>query len=401
VTVLRSRTVRLPVAPDLLDVLPALAGASVWVRGGDGFIAWGDAARIDPGAGEDRFVRAASELRALFGAAQSDDEVVRPGTGPLALMSFTFDPMSEGSRIVVPAFVIGRAADAAWITVTAPADGLAPSPVVSSGSSGWSSSGEREFTQAVVRARSEIRARWLAKVVLARTETTHAASPFDVRAIVRALASAFPQCFTFAFEGLVGASPEMLVRRIGSTVESLVLAGTARRGETPAQDEGFGAALVASEKERSEHSFAADSARDVMELVCSDLKVDAEPWLLRLANVQHLATSLRGELTESLSALEIAGKLHPTAAVCGVPSTDALAIIRSYEGFERGRYAGPIGWMDARGDGEIALAIRCAEIDGADARLFAGNGIVAGSDPDAELAETKLKLRAMQQAMGL
>ncbi len=143
------------------------------------------------------------------------------------------------------------------------------------------------------------------------------------------------------------------------------------------------------------------SARDVLELVCDELKVDAEPWLLRLANVQHLATSLRGELVRPLSALEIAGKLHPTAAVCGVPSTDALAIIRSYEGFDRGRYAGPVGWMDARGDGEVAIALRCAEIDGSRARLFAGNGIVADSDPDEELAETKLKLRAMQNAMRL
>lgn len=399
-TRIASRTMRVPAAP-LLDTVPAVASAIVWIRDGEGMVAWGEAARIDPGTGPDRFERASAALRALFERTDADDPVAAPGTGPVAFASFTFDPETPGSRVVVPSIVVGRSGDDVWMTVTAPL-GSQPAPVTPGGTPGaWATSGEREFTRAVTRARAEIRAGWLAKVVLARCDRVDAAEPFDMPRIVRALAAAYPECFTFSFEGLVGASPEMLVRRRGSTVESLVLAGSMRRGRDPDEDELIGGQLQASAKERSEHAFAAASARDVLELVCDDLKADAEPWLLRLANVQHLATSLRGELEEPLTALDLAGKLHPTAAVCGVPATDALAIIRSYEGFDRGRYSGPIGWVDARGDGEMAIALRCAEIEGSSARLFAGNGIVAESDPDEELEETKLKLRAMQQAMGL
>jgi menaquinone-specific isochorismate synthase len=401
VTKLRSKTVRVPSGAALLDAAPSVDGAIVWTRGGDGMVAFGEAARFDPGAGAERFVRAAHELESIFRSAEIEDDVRRPGTGPVAFLSFTFDPDTHGSRIVIPSFVMGRAGDDAWATITAPA-GAQPVPhEAQTDTSTWTTSGEQAFTRAVARARGEIRAGWLAKVVLARCDVVDANQPFDVARIVRALAGAYPECFTFSFDGLVGSSPEMLVRRMQSTIESLVLAGSYPRGATQHDDERLGAELAASAKQRSEHAFAAASAKDVLELICSDLKVDAEPWLLKLANVQHLATSLKGELIESPTALEIAGKLHPTAAVCGVPSTDALQIIRSYEGFDRGRYAGPIGWVDHNGDGEIAIALRCAEIHRSKARLFAGNGIVADSEPDDELAETKLKLKAMQNAMGL
>lgn len=394
-----SRTVRIDAAVDLVSVLRSVPGF-VWIREGDGFIAWGEAARIDPGTGSDRFVRAASMTEELLSRAVVSDEVRLPGSGPVAFASFSFDPMTDGSRIVVPAAMIWRSGDDAWITMTGTPSALedAISPAAEH-SAAWGALGEQAWIRAVARVRDQIRGGWLSKVVLAREVSS--AGSFDVRAIVRALGERFPSCYTFAFDGLVGASPELLVRRIGSRVESLVLAGTARRGRDSNEDEELGRALFASSKERSEHSLAVDTVRDVLSLVCADLKLEEDPSLLRLANVQHLATHVLGELADRLTALELAGQLHPTAAVCGVPASDAMALIRSLEGFDRGRYAGPIGWVDASGDGEFAIALRCAEISGDVARLFAGNGIVADSDPEAELAETNMKLDAMRRAMGL
>lgn len=397
---LLSRTVRIDAKPDLPSILSSL-GAFVWAHEREGFIAWGEAARIDPGTGPERFVRAAAMLAELFGEAQIDDEVAKPGSGPLAFASFTFDPETPGSRVVVPAASIMRSGDETWITLTGDPHAVdeAP-PSIESGD--WESIPEPRWMHAVARVRDQIRGGWLSKVVVAREVAVRTPSAFDVRDIASSLAETFPSCFTFSFDGLVGASPELLVRRTGTAVASLVLAGSARRGVDAAEDDRLGRELLASGKERSEHSLAVGTVRDVLSLACAELEVDEEPSLVRLANVQHLGTQVAGRLLPDVpTALELAGRLHPTAAVCGVPASDALALIRSLEGFDRGRYAGPIGWVDARGDGEFAIALRCAEIDGNIARLFAGNGIVADSDPEAELAETQIKLAAMQSAMGL
>jgi menaquinone-specific isochorismate synthase len=178
------------------------------------------------------------------------------------------------------------------------------------------------------------------------------------------------------------------------------LAGSAARGRDPEDDARIGEELLRSEKNRSEHRLAVESVRDVLAPRCAELRTDAEPWLLRLANVQHLATRLDGELAEPVPSLVLAGALHPTAAVCGTPTELALDRIRRLEDMDRGRYAGPVGWTDAGGDGEWGIALRCAEVDGHRARLFTGNGLVAGSLPELELEETRLKLLAMQSALG-
>ncbi|MCA1834116.1 MAG: isochorismate synthase MenF [Actinomycetota bacterium] len=390
-----SFTERIDAAPDLVSMVRGL-GAYVWVREGDGFVAWGQAASINPGAGPERFERASSRLASLFDIASIEDDVLRPGTGPIAYASYTFDPSTAGSRLVVPAVVVGRAGGECWVTV----NGIVGDPVDEHAAAVGHAErvvSEEAWMRAVARVRDQIRGGWLEKVVLARAVTVHGS--FDPRAIAGALAEVYPQCYTYCFDGLVGASPELLCRRTDALVESLVLAGTTRRSDDIAEDERLGATLFASSKERSEHELAVGTVRDVLSLMCSELKVETEPSLLGLANVQHLATHLRGDLAEPATALEIAGRLHPTAAVCGVPTHDALALIRSLEGFDRGRYAGPIGWVDSRGDGEFAIALRCAEISQNEARLFAGNGIVADSDPAAELAETELKLRAVRSAM--
>ena len=239
----------------------------------------------------------------------------------------------------------------------------------------------------------------LDKVVLARDLLVWSKGGFDLRILAGRLATLYPQCFTFVFEGLIGATPELLVRRRGQDVESLVLAGSAARGRDEAADETLGLDLLHSVKDLDEHRPAVESVRSVLAEMCSELESDAEPFLLKLANVQHLASNLRGRLASAVSALELAGRLHPPAAICGTPTPAALELIHSLEGMERARYSGPVGWVSASGDGEWGIALRCAEMNGGRGRLFAGSGIVKGSLPEAKLEETRLKLRAMQAAL--
>ncbi|WP_338059714.1 isochorismate synthase [Actinomadura welshii] len=239
----------------------------------------------------------------------------------------------------------------------------------------------------------------LGKVVLARDLTVRADAPIDARVLLQRLAARFPACYTFSCAGMVGATPELLIRRTGGDIESLVLAGTTARGDTPADDRARAARLFASPKDREEHRYAAEMVRDALTPLCADLTVPTEPELLTLPNVTHLASPLRGRLAADRSVLDVVAALHPTPAVCGTPTGTALDLIRELEGMDRGRYAGPVGWVDARGDGEWGIALRCAEIDGTRARLFAGCGIVADSDPDAELAEARTKFRPMQYAL--
>jgi menaquinone-specific isochorismate synthase len=244
-----------------------------------------------------------------------------------------------------------------------------------------------------------IRSGHLGKAVLARDLAAHAAEPIDTRVLLDRLARRFPACYTFACAGLVGATPELLVRRTGDRVDSLVLAGTTARGTSPADDVARGLALFACAKDREEHGYAAEMVGDALTPLCAELMMPGEPELLTLANVIHLATPVRARLDQERSVFDVVANLHPTPAVCGTPTDVALELIRELESMDRGRYAGPVGWVDARGDGEWAIALRCAEIDGRQARLFAGCGIVADSDPPAELAEAQTKFRVMQYAL--
>lgn len=371
-----------------------------WLHQGAGFAAWGQAWRFEPPTGPDRFARADNELGAVF--ADWDGA----GPPPVAVASFTFDPRAQGSFVRLPALLV-RGGDTPSAQTAGDADPRAPLTSVALPTRATAdrvryagaSVPDLLWLDAVAAATRLIDKGEIDKVVLARDHAVWSEAPFDARVLAVRLAERFPSCFTFVAEGLVGASPEMLVRRRGRTVESLVLAGSAARGEGAADDAARGDALLGSVKDRDEHGYAVASVRDALAPVCQALEVDAEPFLLRLDNVQHLATRFRGTLDEPApSALALAGLLHPTAAVGGTPTAEALRVIREVEGMERGRYTGPVGWVDARGDGEFAIALRCAELSGARARLFAGAGIVAASLPEAELEETRLKLRAMQSA---
>lgn len=388
---------------DLIAHLPDPSPLA-WVRRGEGLVGWGEVARIRVGPGTDRFLRAEHELRSLLAGAAVVDDVGVPGSGPVAFGSFTFDPLARGSVLVVPRVVLGRRHGRAWLTTIGDGDGdaitemravSAPTDVQ------WSDGAlpPPAWMLAVGEAVRSVRAGRLDKVVLSRDVHARAAQPLDSRALLARLARRFPDCYAFSCAGLVGATPELLIRRDGDRIESLVLAGSTPRGNDEAEDEKLGAALLSSAKDVEEHEFAVASVRAALAPRCAELTVDPDPSLLVLANVQHLATSVVGRLDHDASALDVAAALHPTAAVCGTPTDAALNLIRELECMDRGRYAGPVGWLDARGNGEWGIALRCAEMDGARARLFAGNGIVGGSDPETELAETQAKLRAMQEAL--
>jgi menaquinone-specific isochorismate synthase len=393
------RTTAVSAPEDLVARLPH-SEPLVWVRHGEGLVGWGEAARLVLPGGEDRFLRARAWLASVFGAATVEDPLGVPGSGPVAFGSFSFDAKAGESVLIVPRVVLGHRDGRAWYTTigdhSEPLALLRP-PVAPSGIR-WAD-GEVDaphHMRAVATAVERIRAGHLSKVVLARDLLATADAPIDTRVLLRRLADRFPSCYTFACAGLVGATPELLVRRMGGQVESLVLAGTIARD---AADESLAATLFASAKDREEHSYAADMVRDALAPLCRELTMPDEPELLRLSNVIHLATPVRGRLAEERSVLDVVSALHPTPAVGGTPTDTALDLIRELEMMERGRYAGPVGWIDARGDGEWGIALRCAEVEGARARLYAGGGIVAGSDPAAELAEAQSKFRAMRYAI--
>jgi len=406
------RTVPAEDPGDLVACLPFRQPVA-WVRRGDGLVGWGEAARISIPAGEDRFTAGEKWLAELFDGAEVTDEVGLPGCGPVAFGSFTFDPTSDGSVLVVPATTIGRSSGRSWVTTIGGAEAAAPArPLQPPAELRWhdGSLTAPQWERAVSAAVARIQASDLDKVVLARDLYAAASATIDTRVLLARLAERYPDCWTFCCADLVGATPELYIRREGAAVSSLVLAGTTRRGRSEAEDRRLGAALLASAKDVGEHRFTVADVRRALTPFCDHLDIDAQPSLLRLANVQHLATHVTGRLAAPpapaggapgghASALALAAALHPTAAVCGTPPGAAMELIRELEGMDRGRYAGPVGWIDARGNGEWGIALRCAELDGSRARLFAGCGIVADSDPAAELAEAQSKFRAMQDAL--
>ncbi|RAY11081.1 isochorismate synthase [Actinomadura craniellae] len=398
------RTVPITDPGNLLSRLPQPT-ALAWVRHGEGIVGWGEAARITIPGGDDRFTAANHRLAELLDTAHIDDPLHIPGSGPVAFGAFGFDPKAE-STLIVPAAILGRRNGQAWYTSITPR-GATPEtlnllhPPLPPTITGWSDGTltAPAWARAVAQAVTHIRAGRLGKVVLARDLYAHATEPIDARTPLGRLATRFPGCYTFAVDGLIGATPELLIRRTGHTIDSLVLAGTTARGTDPTDDRNRATQLLNSAKDREEHAYAADMVRDALTPLCTDLDIPTDPRLLTLSNVMHLASPVHGHLAEQRSALDVLAALHPTPAVCGTPTNTALDLIRELEVMDRGRYAGPVGWTDARGDGEWGIALRCAELTGNRARLFAGCGIVADSDPTAELAEAQTKFRPMQYAL--
>jgi menaquinone-specific isochorismate synthase len=396
------RSERIDLTGALLARLPAATGALAWVRDGQGLVGWGEAARLEV-RGPDRFERAQQWWRALVGGLDVDDDVQVSGSGPVAFASFTFDDDSaESSVVVVPEVVLGRRDGVAWLTtVGAPPRLSSPrrltAPRRLSYSRGQMS--VTEFRAAVIEAVQRISRGELAKVVLAHDLVATADAPIDPRFLLAGLADRYPDCWTFAVEGLVGATPELLVSLHSGDVTARVLAGTTARGGDADDDRRRHDALLHSAKDQEEHAYGVASIVTSLEPHCEELGGTDAPYLLDLSNVAHLATDVRGTAAAGTDAFDLVRAVHPPAAVGGTPTPVAVAMIRTLESMDRGRYAGPVGWVDAAGDGEWGIALRCAELDGASARLFAGCGIVAGSDPDAEMAEAQAKFVPMRDAL--
>jgi len=405
VTPLVVRTVAVEDPGALLALLPR-DGALAWVRRGDGIVGWGQAAVMRT-AGPDRFATARDWWSDQTRLAVVRDEVEEPGTGLVCFGSFGFADDPGASVLVVPEIVVGRRGDTAWVSTigagtigtpprVAPTDPPdAPEGVVFADGARSGADWELVVAEAVRR----IQDGDLEKVVLARDLLATAENDIDVRWPLGRLAETYPMCWTFHVDGLFGATPEMLVRRERGLVTSRVLAGTIRRTGHDERDLALAATLARSSKDLEEHEYAVRSVAEALAPHCTSMNVPEAPFVLHLPNVMHLATDVAGVARDASTSLELAEALHPSAAVGGTPTEVATRLIGEIEGMDRGRYAGPVGWMDGAGDGEWGIALRSAEVDGRTVRLFAGCGIVASSDPAAELAEAQAKFVPVRDAI--
>ena len=440
---LRVRSLAVDAPGDLLSRVPDETDPRdvvAWLREGDGLIGWGRAAVLQA-RGADRFATAEAWWEGLRAGAEVDDDIRLPGTGLVAFGSFAFsDASGDDSVLVVPRVLIGRRDGVAWVTQvvregepwpaghpsqllarTNPALGRLDPVVEHRGTVPAD-----EWPGVITRAIDRITTGEVDKVVLARDVQVRHRDGDVVRVapVLERLSTRYAATWTFAVDGLLGATPEMLVRLQGGRARSRVLAGTMRRdrGEVspipeapqagtpggPAQEGGAHPVdprlrLLTSGKDLEEHAYAVRSVSEALTPHCTDLRVPEAPYVLELPDVYHLCSDITGTMASGASSLRLAAALHPSAAVCGTPTAVAARVIDELEGMDRGRYAGPVGWMDGSGDGDWGIALRCGELapDRHSLRIFAGGGIVAASDPEAELAETEVKLTAMRHALGL
>jgi menaquinone-specific isochorismate synthase len=403
-------------------------------KGGHAVCALGAAATVQAH-GPDRFERAAARCRELatriIGDGSAHDPGRPAGSGPVFTGGFAFAPDGGAAhewsgfapaQLVLPRLAIARRDGQARLTVTvaAHADDLAdelmgqardlvarlipatmpmldPDPLSRPRVAG--AAPPSHYEEAVRRAVERIRAGELDKVVLAREVRVHAARDIDPAPVLDGLRAAFSECYCYCVGGpqgtFVGASPELLVRRDGSRAQTVALAGTTRRSADPAVDDHLGEQLLQSTKNRSEQAIVAERIERTLDPVSVWVATGEEPGLVKVQNVQHLATPIRAQLATPISAVELAGRLHPTPAVGGEPHDRAEPMIPALEGMDRGWYAGAVGWTDTAEDGEFCVALRCALLRGPVAHLYAGCGIVADSVPADELAETEVKLQAL------
>jgi menaquinone-specific isochorismate synthase len=407
-----ARTVSVEDPGALLTLLPPVddpRAVASWVRRGEGMVGWGRAREVTVD-GPDRFAVAEAWWRDVVASAVVRDEVRLPGTGPIAFGSVSYAASSRaGATLVVPEVVVG-ARDGRWWVTTVGTGSELPTPVVPHPSEPAEPRGvtfadgalsTAQWAGAVAEAVARINDGVLDKVVLARDLRVEARTPIDPRWVLSRLAERYDTTWVFAVDGLVGASPEMLVRLERGLVTSRVLAGTIRRTGDDEHDLALAGSLARSSKDLEEHEYAVRSVADALRPHCSSVNVPEAPFVLHLSNVMHLATDVAGVLADASTSLALAASLHPSAAVCGTPTADADSLITELEVMDRGRYAGPVGWMDASGDGEWAIALRCGayDADSSAMRIFAGCGIVAGSDPESEVAESDAKLVPMRDAL--
>lgn len=414
-----AETVALSEAPDVLSLISP-TNPLLWWRGGNGMVGFGSAVSLEF-SGRTRIADAGSAWASVVSSSTISDPLQLPGTGLLAWGTFAFRSSSAiVSRLTVPRFVIGLRDGQGWLTRIRPrsedADDLTPvtahalvtqfaaqaSAAASTAPSVSFAPGqlsEAAFSAAVSEAVARIEAGQVEKVVLARDLTGSLASRANLAPSLRLLVEKYPDCWTFAVDGMFGSSPETLVSVNNQRVSARVLAGTARRGSDNASDLASAAALASSTKDLDEHSFATRSVVSALEPFTTHLTASDEPFTLKLPNLWHLATDISGTLSGGASSLDLVSALHPTAAVAGTPTLTAVEVIDELEPFDRGRYTGPVGWIGADGDGEWAIALRCAQHSGDTVTAYAGGGIVADSVPEKELAETSMKFRPIVEAL--
>jgi menaquinone-specific isochorismate synthase len=393
--------------PLLSSISTAENLSTAWIRSGDGLIGFGVYKELEI-TGPERFTLARNWWDKEVANFIIKNNVHGGGTGPILFTSFAFDE-SAPSKLIIPQIVIGQKNGKSWITWI----GDTAQPEISqlknslvSGEIKWAdgSISEDKWRNQVAVAIKSINAGELEKVVLARDLTATSTTAIDARQLLKRLEIEYPSTWLFLVDGLVGATPELLVRLSKSLVTSRVLAGTIRKTGDEDRDLTLAASLAKSSKDLEEHEYAVRSVADALAPFCSSTNVPDSPFVLHLSNVMHLATDVTGVLNDSAKPTDIftlISELHPSAAVCGTPTKKANELITELEQMNRGRYAGPVGWIDIHGDGEIAIALRCGQIsqDKLKIQIYAGCGVVAGSDPEKEFAESQAKLMPMRTAL--
>lgn len=393
--------------PTLSSMNTDLDLTSAWIRSGDGLVGFGEYKKFIV-TGEDRFDRARAWWNDQLSEFKINNNVHGSGTGPLLFASFAFDSSSP-SVLVIPQIVLGQKNGKSWITWIGDKNQPGLEKISNSSISGeitWQDAAKDEevWRQQVTKAITAIKDGLVEKVVLARDLTATSTKEIDARTLLQRLEIEYPSTWLFLVNGLVGATPELLVRLSKSLVTSRVLAGTIRKSGNEDRDLALAASLAKSSKDLEEHEYAVKSVADGLAPFCSSTNVPESPFVLHLANVMHLATDVTGVLNSSARQADVftlIEQLHPSAAVCGTPTEVAKKYISQLEQMDRGRYSGPVGWIDAQGDGEIAIALRCGLLseDRKSIRIFAGCGIVADSNPEKEFAESQSKLIPMRTAL--
>ncbi len=406
-------------AADVHQLIPLLEQGSplLWMRRGNGLAGVGELLRLEFH-GANRFAEAASTWRSLVAAATVHDPFAQAGTGLVAFGTFAFDESSgQSSVLIVPKLVVGREAGVCWVTRISlpdpahtsgsaralPPESAEPQPTEIGPNFGLvltpGAQSPEGFEESVAEAIKRITQREVGKVVVARDLVGTLPEGADLRRVLENLALGYPDCWTYSVDGMIGSSPETLITANHGAVTARVLAGTMSRGADPESDQAAAVALATSTKDVDEHEFAVQSLLASLRPHTSHVTTSDVPFTMKLPNVWHLATDVEGTLSDSSTSLDLLAAVHPTAAVAGTPTDAALAVIRQLEPFDRGRYAGPVGWVGADGDGEWAIALRGAQVsDTGEVTAYAGCGIVAESVPAHELAETRMKFRPIIEA---
>jgi menaquinone-specific isochorismate synthase len=393
--------------PSLTSIATEFDVSTTWIRGGEGLVGFGVYKKFEV-SGEDRFKEAHKWWQQILAEFTIQNNVHGIGTGPILFTSFAFDP-KDTSELIIPKIIIGQRNGKSWITWIGDQKQPDIRKIEISSQSGeitWANGTveEEKWRNQVSKAIDAIKSGQLEKVVLARDLKANSTTKIDLNNLLQKLEIEYPSTWVFLVDGLVGATPELLVRLNKSLITSRVLAGTIQKTGNEDRDLALAASLAKSSKDLEEHEYAVKSVADSLAPFCSSTNVPESPFVLHLSNVMHLATDVTGVLNDSAKQADIftlIENLHPTAAVCGTPTNVAKKLISELETMNRSRYAGPVGWIDAQGDGEIAIALRCGELsDGNKSiRIFAGCGIVAGSDPITEYAESQAKLMPMRTAL--